>query len=398
VSAAPRRRWRDLIVLVSGSPWEGVQFASHHVARELAQYAPVLYVDPPRSPHRRLREQGVRATLRAPVRVVAPNLAVVTPRLPRTVPRTVAPVARQVIAREVRHAVHVLGGNVHTVVLFSTAHRLFGLLGEAVGVYYAKDDFSAATDLIGGTVRHAGASEEWCAQHADLVVAHSPGLMQRWQAYEPLFVPNGVRPDDFAVTDTVAPAPDVHLERPVVGFVGHLSNRIDLDLLEAVAVRERSLLLVGPRQRSFAVERIEALLARPTVQWVGEQPYAALPSYLRGVDVAIVPYTGSPFNRASFPLKTLEYLAAGRPVVATDLPAITWLGTDLVRIATEPAAFADAVDAAIAEGVDDAHVQRRRAFAAQHSWAARVRTLAVALGLTATSSAAATDDDAAADA
>jgi glycosyltransferase involved in cell wall biosynthesis len=391
-------RWRDLVVLVSGSHWDGVQFASHHVARELAQYAPVLYVDPPQSPHRRLRDAGVRATLRSPVRVVAPNLAVVAPRLPRTTPRSLAPVARQLIAREVRHAVRVLGGNVHAVILFSTASRLFGLCGEAVDVYYAKDDFSAATDLIGGTEQHAGAAEEWCARHADLVVAHSPVLMERWKAYEPLFVPNGVRPDDFATTDTVTPAPDVELARPIVGFVGHLSNRIDLELLDAVAARGRSLLLVGPRQASFAVERIEALLARSNVQWVGEQPYRALPSYLRWVDAAVVPYTGSAFNRASFPLKTLEYLAAGRPVVATDLPAVTWLGTDLVRVAGDPQGFADAVDAAIAEGLGADMVQRRRAFVAQHSWAARVRTLAAALGLTATSSIVAADGGAAADA
>jgi glycosyltransferase involved in cell wall biosynthesis len=391
-------QWRDLIVLVSGSRWDGVQFASHHVARELAQYAPVLYVDPPQSPHHRLRRDGVRALLRSPVRVVAPSLAVVSPRLPRSAPRAVAPVVRQLIAREITHAVRVLGGNAHAVILFSTGNRLFGLCGEAVDVYYAKDDFSAATDLIGGTAQDARAAEEWCAQHADLVVAHSPVLMERWEAYEPLFVPNGVCPDDFAATDTVEPPADVHLSRPVVGFVGHLSNRIDLTLLEAVAARGRSLLLVGPRQPSFAVERIEALLARPNVQWVGEQPYRALPSYLRCVDVAVVPYTGSAFNRASFPLKTLEYLAAGRPVVATDLPAITWLATDLVRIATEPDAFVDAVDAAIGEGLGPEAVQRRRAFAAQHSWAARVRTLAAALGLTATSSVAATGDGAAADA
>ena len=61
-------QWRDVIVLVSGSRWDGVQFGAHHVARELAQYAPVLYVDPPQSPHRRLRRDGLRATLRSPSR------------------------------------------------------------------------------------------------------------------------------------------------------------------------------------------------------------------------------------------------------------------------------------------------------------------------------------------
>ena len=56
-----------------------------------------------------------------------------------------------------------------------------------------------------------------------------------------------------------------------------------------------------------------------------------------------MPYRDTPFNRGSFPLKTLEYLAAGRAVVATDLPAIRWLNTDLISVATTPAAFADHV-------------------------------------------------------
>ena len=98
-----------------------------------------------------------------------------------------------------------------------------------------------------------------------------------------------------------------------------------------------------------------------------------------------MPYTLSDFNRASFPLKTLEYLAAGRPVVATRLPAIEWLGTELVRIEDDAERFADAVDAAIAEGLGADMVAARRAFAAEHSWDARVRPLAAALDLSARS-------------
>jgi teichuronic acid biosynthesis glycosyltransferase TuaH len=275
---------------------------------------------------------------------------------------------------------------VHAVVLFATGGRMFGVCDEQVRVYYAKDDFSAAVDLIGGSADKIRASEEWCAAQADLVVAHSPVLMERWKDYEPLFVPNGVAPADFIATDRARAATDVRLARPVVGFVGHLSNRIDVALLEAIAARGRSLLLIGPRQPTFAVERVERLLALPNVQWVGERPYDALPSYLALIDVGIVPYTGSAFNRASFPLKTLEYLAAGRPVVATRLPAIEWLGTDLVRTADDAEAFADAVDAAIDEGIGDDAVARRRQFVEDHSWASRVRTLAGALGLTAPSS------------
>jgi teichuronic acid biosynthesis glycosyltransferase TuaH len=125
-------------------------------------------------------------------------------------------------------------------------------------------------------------------------------------------------------TDRAPLPPGVHLPAPVAGFIGRLNARSDLGLLEAIAARGRP-------------------AARPNVHWAGQQPAAALPGYLRLMDVGPVPYTPSWFNRGSFPLKVLEYLDAGRPVAATDLPALRALGTDLIHITT-PASSADQVD------------------------------------------------------
>jgi teichuronic acid biosynthesis glycosyltransferase TuaH len=157
----------------------------------------------------------------------------------------------------------------------------------------------------------------------------------------------------------------------VVGFVGHINGRIDLRLLEDIADRGRSLLLVGPKDPAFEPGRFDALRRRPNVRCVGPKPFDALPGYLRMIDVGVVPYGDSPFNRGSFPLKTLEYLAAGRAVVATDLPAIRWLATDLVCIAQAPGAFADEVDRLLALPRTPEVLARRQAFAARHSWARR---------------------------
>jgi teichuronic acid biosynthesis glycosyltransferase TuaH len=379
---APGGDWRGLVVVVAGSRWDGPNFAAHHVARAFTRYAPVMYLEPALSPVVRARQFGWRDAMTERLRVVDDRLAVATPLAPVfPTRRAVAPLTRALARRGARRAVRALGGDVHATLLFAPGLRLFDVWGERVKVYYAKDDFSAAADLVGGTGARGGSAEEWAAGNADLVVAHSPVLMERWRRYAPLYVPNGVDPEFFAATD-VAPVPaDIALPEPIVGFVGLLSNRIDLALLEAIAARGRSLLLVGPRQHTFEIERISRLLEQPNVAWVGPRPYEQLPSYLRAIDVGIVPYTDSAFNRASFPLKTLEYLAAGRPVVSTPLPAIEWLATDLIRVATEPADFADAVDAAIAEGLGPDRVAARRAFAAEHSWDERVRPLAIALDL-----------------
>jgi teichuronic acid biosynthesis glycosyltransferase TuaH len=141
------------------------------------------------------------------------------------------------------------------------------------------------------------------------------------------------------------------------------------------------LLLVGARHPKFEVDRLQRLLARPNVAWVGPKEFEALPAYLRLIDVGIVPYLDSAFNRSSFPLKTLEYLAAGRSVVATDLPATRWLDSDLIEIASGPTPFADAVDRALAQDRSASLIERRQAFAAQHTWVKRAEAFAEAIGL-----------------
>jgi teichuronic acid biosynthesis glycosyltransferase TuaH len=97
------------------------------------------------------------------------------------------------------------------------------------------------------------------------------------------------------------------------------------------------------------------------------------------IDVGLLPYANSEFNRASFPLKTLEYLAAGRPVVATPLPAVTWLDTELIAIADQPDDFAMRTLEEAAKARTPGLMKRRRVFAESHSWSTRVEQLAEVL-------------------
>ena len=142
-----------------------------------------------------------------------------------------------------------------------------------------------------------------------------------------------------------------------------------------------SLLLVGPLDPKFEPTRLRALLAREDVQWVGPQPFERLPGYMALIDVGLVPYTSSAFNLSSFPLKTLEYLSAGLPVVSTNLPATRWLDTKLVDIAADPDSFG-AVAARLAQSRWNADlIDDRRSFAAQHDWSERAAAWADLLGI-----------------
>jgi teichuronic acid biosynthesis glycosyltransferase TuaH len=218
------------------------------------------------------------------------------------------------------------------------------------------------------------------ANHADRVLVVTEHLGKRWQAlgHKPILVPNGCDTERFSATDNAPWPGDVDLPGPIAGVFGHLSNRIDLKILEAVADRGLSLILVGTVQSGFSLER---LLARPNVRYLGPKPFDLMPSYLRAIDVGLTPYAASAFNQASFPMKTLEYLAAGRATVSTDLPAARWLASDLIGIAQTPEGFADAVERAMAVPRTPKLVQERQAFALRHSWLARAEQFAGVLGL-----------------
>jgi glycosyltransferase involved in cell wall biosynthesis len=182
--------------------------------------------------------------------------------------------------------------------------------------------------------------------------------------------------------DNGEPATDVTLPRPIAGVVGQINERLDMDLLDAIADTGQSLLLVGPRyeQAEETRVRVDALLRRPNVQWVGRQSFERVPGYLATIDVGLTPYAINSFNEASFPLKTLEYLAAGRPVVSVDLSSARWLDTALVSIAEGRHDFVVKVQKCLAEYRSDSLLAERRRFARQHSWDARADAILHELG------------------
>jgi teichuronic acid biosynthesis glycosyltransferase TuaH len=193
------------------------------------------------------------------------------------------------------------------------------------------------------------------------------------------FLPNGC--DLATMGQTPLHGETYGLPAPVAVYLGLLNDRTDLALLEAVAATGQSLLIVGPRQESFQPQRFAALCARPNVVAVGPVPFATLPEVLAGTAVGLVPYADTPFNRASFPLKALEYLAAGRPVVSTPLPAIRWLDSEHITLAADPTAFAAATVRAGRNPMTPNAAAARRQFAAAHTWERRADTAAGWLGL-----------------
>lgn len=365
-------RWDGMVVLCAANRYDGIKMSDRHLAERLSEHVPVLYVDPPMSPLTPLRNRELAPILRGPMlRAEAPRLARLSPVVQpgpgrRSFTRCTAALARG----QLRRATSRLGGQVRAVVSGWPQYPVFGSCREAVRVYWAHDDFVGGASLLGWHAGHLAARERAVAVGADLIVAANPLVADTWQSRHGnvTLIPYGVDVVAYRDVDRAPLPPDVGLTGPIAGFVGHINERTDLRLLEAVAALGRSLLLVGPRNPGFEPARFGALLRQGNVRWVGAKPFRDLPGYLRLIDVGLVPYGDSAFNRGSFPLKILEYLAAGRAVVATDLPAVRWLATDLVTVATSPREFADQVDRLLVQARTPAMVARRREFAGRHSW------------------------------
>ncbi len=291
------------------------------------------------------------------------------------------------------------------------ATRLEDVLGrwgtDVPDVLYGTDDYVSGAELMNLPVGWLQTQERRALARADVVIAISDQLADRWThlGAAPLVIPNG----SYEVVNHggVLPSEALRLPHPVVGLVGQLSDRIDLDIVNAIADAGLSLLVVGPKDPRWEPERFAALIGRPGVHYAGPVPAEEVPSYLAVIDVGITPYRDSPFNQASFPLKTLEYLSAGRPAVSTDLRSAQWLKADLetrepetddeqiLLLADDAANFVNAVRSLTggtggpvhtnyrpgSSQVTEARADACRTFAERHSWSRRADAFASAIGL-----------------
>jgi teichuronic acid biosynthesis glycosyltransferase TuaH len=385
VDQSPTGDWDGLIVLCAANSWDAVKLADRHMAEQLTAHAPVLYVDPPISHLTRFKNPAVAASDRRPhLRTVAPRIARYTPVVaPKPTHPAMIALTTRMLRRQLRGAVRRLGGRVHAVIATDVLLDVYGACGEQRRVYWWQDDPVAGAVYWGADVDRLEQAEARLANASDLIVAVNEIAVTRWQArgLRAAHLPNGCDTSSFADVDQSDGPPDVELEGPVAGFVGHINSRTDLALLEAVADAGVSVLLVGPKEPSFEPERFDRLVERRNVAYVGSRPFEQLPSYLGKIDIGLVPYGLTEFNRYSFPMKTLEYLSAGRAVVATSLPAMHWLDTDLVSLADTPEAFAACVVRDAAQARDPARMRRCREFASGHSWAERAEQFAKLLEL-----------------
>jgi glycosyltransferase involved in cell wall biosynthesis len=260
-----------------------------------------------------------------------------------------------------------------------TSVTLAGRCNEALVVYDCVDDYA---EQAGDHRRAALIAREDArtGRTARLVFATTTTLYERHRATneQTHLVPNVADYEHFArAADATIKALEVsRLARPVIGFAGNFTgSKVDFDLIAGVAQARPNwtILLIGPADDASSKQELQRLAGKANVDWVGRQPYEDLPRYIAAFDVGIIPYVSNAYTRSCFPLKLYEYLAAGKPVVASGLPDLAGMEPDVVLVDGLDE-FVHAVQQALNQG-GSADIQRRQTLAAQNTWDDRAERL-----------------------
>jgi protoporphyrinogen oxidase/glycosyltransferase involved in cell wall biosynthesis len=337
--------------------WDFVFQRPQHLMTQLAQHYEIMFVEEP------VRQDGDAgwATSRP-----MPNLTVCRPHTPIEA----AGFHDEQIALLLPMLKELVADGDEPIVWFYTpmALPLLQALSPALVVYDCMDELAAFKNSPKQLLQREAA----LLKVADLVFTGGPSLYEAKRERHPraYCFPSSVDAIHFEQAldrSRGRPLQDA-MAGPRLGFYGVIDERLDIGLVAALADAhpEWQLVLVGP------VVKIDptSLPRRPNIHYMGQQPYQALPQFLAGWDVCLMPFALNEATRFISPTKVLEYMAAGLPIVSTAITDVEVPYGDVVAIGRDAASFVLACEAALAMSADvrEAMTMRMGEIIAATSW------------------------------
>lgn len=364
--------------------WE-TRLNCHHLAARLARENQVLFVDTVggRTPAPREFKKIARRLHRIAggVRKINDGLTILAPFvIPIYNSEWIRKLNTALLARQIRAArARARGERSRTnaqPILWIFLPSLVGIVGqfdEKLVIYHCVDEHAANPNVPAAQVI------EWerrLLQATDVVFTTSSTLYDAKRVFNAntFYLPNVADTPRFsqARDSRLSVADDLNdLPHPIAGYIGNISSyKMDFDLLCAVAERNPgwSFVLVGPVGRGDPATDVSRLYLK-NVFLLGPRPYAELPRYVKGFDACIIPFNQNESTRGSLPMKFFEYLAAGKPVVATDLPTLAEFREYFYPV-HGVGEFSAALQAALNE--EPSRAAARMSIAQKYSWDARM--------------------------
>ncbi len=163
------------------------------------------------------------------------------------------------------------------------------------------------------------------------------------------------------------------IPKPILGYVGYLTSmRLDLDLIEHMAKtkKEWSIVLVGPEDDDFRNSKLHEL---DNVFFLGKKDASQLPAYVKGFDIAMNPQVVNDWTIGNYPRKIDEYLAMGKPTLATRTKAMQMF-SEHVYLANTKEEYLRLAQKALDENSREL-IEARIEFAKSHTWENNVKAI-----------------------
>ena len=378
-------------VIVGLQPWD-IEIGSNckNIAIELAKKSRVLYVNRALdrfSAIRYRRDAKVKARLRAwrgqepPLQIVQENLWVLNPPI---ILESINWIKLSILfdylnkmnavrlSRVINQSITDLGFDCTVLLIdndFFRGYYLKELTKNDITGYYIRDYLVEQKYFR----THGARLEHALIDKVDVVFANSSYLARYASQYNQHAYDVGQGCDlmVFAESPKTVPEELLSLQRPIIGYVGALlSSRLDISLIDALSQEcpGWSIVLVGPEDTTF---RNSVLHTRPNVYFLGEKAGKHVPAYIGGFDVCINPQLVNATTRGNYPRKIDEYLAAGKPVVATATEAMQ-LFAEQVHLCNGVAEYVEAIAQALKTKDDHHLVESRKKVAFSHTWESSV--------------------------
>lgn len=381
-------RFPDLI-FISLENWDDIWRRNQFVCSTLARRHPssrILFVGLPRNISHEVRHGrlgaaardllGLKGSSLRPVRDF-PNIALLNPLKLLPDSWNFSLELNQAMFRAyIRKAAKRLG--MYRPIVWVNAHQaghVAGEMDESALIYDVTDDWTSF-DQPPWLRQRTIEQDEMLCRRADAVIVCSKRLYDMKSdlvSGDLHLIANGVNAGHYdAVMDGVGDLPPAARSwpRPVFGYTGTIHpDRVDIELVHQIAdqMQSGSLVFIGPNHLSEIESRMLSQTGRVILH--GPAPYDVLPQLMRGFDACIVPHRTTEFVESLQPIKLWEYLAAGKPIVSTDVAGFRDF-PQFVRIAADAGDFASGMREALSEQPDLS--AQRRAEARRHSWASRV--------------------------
>lgn len=383
------------IIVVGIQAWD-IEIGSNckNIALEFSKHNRVIYVNPPmvRSV---MREQKHKETIQKRIRIKngeEDDLVEIGPNLWNLYPKALVesinwvPVHSLFKILNKKNAVSytndiktaILRLDFKNVILFNDSSMFLGLhlkeyLQPETYAYYMRDYLVK----VPYWQKHGERIEPQVVKKADVVLTNSEFFEEFCRQYNPhsYMVGQGCDVSLFNDEDNSIKIPEEFkdIPSPVFGYVGSLTTlRLDIELLEFVAEQKKdwSIVLVGPEDEDFQNSNLHNM---SNVYFLGRKDASELPNYVKGFDVTTNPQLKNNLTIGNYPRKIDEYLAMGKPIVATNTKAMQMFKSH-VYLADKKEDYVILIDKAMAENTSE-RIKSRIEYAKSHTWTNNVQSI-----------------------